>query len=50
MTTPITDWGASIYTSLAGALALLFSAVPRIIGFVLIMLIGWFIANLIRAQ
>ena len=47
MLTPITDWGAAIYASLAGALALLFSAVPRIIGFVLIILIGWFIAGLI---
>jgi hypothetical protein len=47
LTTPITDWGAAIYASLAGALALLFSAVPRIIGFVLVMLIGWFMANLI---
>ena len=47
MVSPITDWGAAIYASLAGALALLFSAVPRIIGFLLIVLIGWFIANLI---
>jgi Conserved TM helix len=45
--TPITDWGAAIYASLAGALVLLFSAVPRIIGFLLIILIGWFIAGLI---
>ncbi len=44
---PINDWGAAIYASLAGALALLFSAVPRIIGFLLILLIGWFIAGLI---
>jgi hypothetical protein len=47
MTTAITDWGAALYASLAGALALLFSAVPRIIGFVLIILIGWFIAGVI---
>jgi len=47
MVSPINDWGAAIYASLAGALALLFSAVPRIIGFLLILLIGWFIANLI---
>jgi hypothetical protein len=45
--TPITDWGAAIYASLASALVLLFSAVPRIIGFLLIILIGWFIAGLI---
>jgi hypothetical protein len=45
--TPITDWWEAIYTSVAGALALLFAAIPRLIGFALILLIGWFIAGLI---
>lgn len=44
---PITDWGQAIFASLAGALAMLFSAIPRLIGFVLIVLIGWFVAGLI---
>ena len=44
---PITDWWEALYTSLAGALALLFAAVPRIIGFLVILLIGWFIAGLL---
>jgi small-conductance mechanosensitive channel len=34
-------------TSLTGALALFFAAIPRIIGFVLIIVIGWFVATLI---
>src|SRR5687767_7452860 len=45
--TPFTDWGDAIRTSLAGALALLLSGIPRIIGFLLILLIGWFISGLL---
>jgi Conserved TM helix len=44
---PITDWWQALYTSFAGALAVFFAAVPRLIGFLLILLIGWFIAGLI---
>src|SRR5215510_648578 len=44
---PIRDWGDAITTSMAQALALLLAAVPRIIGFVIIVAIGWFIATLI---
>src|SRR3954471_544668 len=44
---PITDWGDAIRTALAGALALFLSGIPRIIGFLLILLIGWFIAGLL---
>jgi hypothetical protein len=46
MTTISGGWDA-IYTSLVGALALMFSAIPRVLGFLLILIIGWFIANLI---
>lgn len=42
------DWGEAMMTSLGAALALLFAAIPKIIGFVLILLIGWFIASLIQ--
>jgi hypothetical protein len=45
--TPFTDWGDAIRTSLAGALALLLGGIPRIIGFLLILLIGWFISGLL---
>ncbi|HEY0824300.1 MAG TPA: small-conductance mechanosensitive ion channel [Ramlibacter sp.] len=37
-----------MFTSLAAAMALLFSAVPKIIGFLLIIVAGWFIASLIE--
>ena len=41
----VADWGAAIYTSLAGALALLFSFIPKLIGFLVILLIGWLVAT-----
>ncbi|MHB1134366.1 MAG: mechanosensitive ion channel family protein [Chloroflexota bacterium] len=44
-TTPITDWGAALMTSLASALVLFFAAIPKVIGFVLILIIGWFVAS-----
>ncbi len=43
----ITDWGAAIWTSLAGALALLLSFIPRLLGFLVILLIGWLVATAI---
>jgi small-conductance mechanosensitive channel len=43
----VTDFGTAMMTSLTGALALFFAAIPRIIGFVLIIVIGWFVATLI---
>lgn len=46
---PITNWGEAIFTSLANALALLLGAIPRVIGFALILLIGWFISGLIAS-
>jgi hypothetical protein len=41
---PVTDWGTAIITSLTAALALFLEAIPKVIGFVVILLIGWFIA------
>jgi hypothetical protein len=43
--TPITDWGTALVTSAAAALVILLEAIPRIIGFLIILLIGWFIAS-----
>ncbi len=43
----VNDWSEAMMTSLAGAMAMFFSAIPRVIGFVLILVIGWFIASLI---
>ncbi|HEX3097393.1 MAG TPA: hypothetical protein VHQ02_06720 [Usitatibacter sp.] len=42
------DWTEATLTSLGAALALIFAAVPKIIGFALILLIGWFVASLIQ--
>lgn len=47
MLNTVTDWGEAILTSLTGALMAIFTAIPKIIGFVLILAIGWFVAGLI---
>src|SRR4051812_29909489 len=44
---PMTDWAEALRTSVAGALALFLTGIPRIIGFLLILLIGWFIAGIL---
>ena len=41
----IQGWGEAMMTSIAAALALMMAAVPKIIGFLLILLVGWFIAR-----
>jgi hypothetical protein len=41
---PVTDWGTAVLTSLTAALALLLSAIPKVLGFLIILIIGWFIA------
>lgn len=43
----ISNWGEAALTSVAAALALFLAAIPRVIGFLIILLVGWFIANLI---
>lgn len=47
MQSTITDWGQAMMTSLAGALAMFFAAIPKIIGFAVILIAGWFIASFI---
>jgi hypothetical protein len=44
-TAPVTDWGTALITSAAAALALLLGAIPKIIGFAVILIIGWIIAS-----
>jgi hypothetical protein len=44
---PITDWGEALLTSTAAALAMFLSAIPRVIAFAVILIIGWFVASLI---
>lgn len=45
--TNVRDWGEALMTSVTGALALFMSAIPRILGFIVIVVVGWFIAGLI---
>ena len=45
-TTPVvTDWGTAIMSSVATALALLLGGIPKIIGFLVVLLVGWLIAG-----
>jgi hypothetical protein len=43
-----TNWSDAIMASLAGATSMFFAAVPRIIGFAVILIVGWIIASLIE--
>jgi hypothetical protein len=45
----ITDWGAAIMTSLTAALTMFLAAIPRVIGFLVIIIIGWLIAGVLAA-
>jgi len=47
MTQTVGDWGAAVMTSVAAALALFLAAIPKVIGFLVILLAGWFVASLI---
>jgi hypothetical protein len=44
---PVRDWGDAVWTSTAQALALFLAAIPKIIGFLIILAIGWLIASLV---
>jgi hypothetical protein len=44
---PVRDWGEAITTSIAQALSLFLAAIPRVIGFLVILAIGWFVATLV---
>ena len=41
MPTAISDWSSAMMTSLAAALAIFLSAIPKIIGFVVILVVAW---------
>src|SRR5919202_2190419 len=47
--TPVTDWGTALITSLTAALALFLAAIPKVIGFLVILIIGWIIASALAA-
>jgi Conserved TM helix len=45
--TSIRDWSEALLTSLSAAMALFFAAIPKVIGFVVVLVIGWFVASLV---
>jgi hypothetical protein len=47
MPTAISDWGEAMMTSVSGGLILLFAALPRILGFVAILVVGWILAGIV---
>jgi hypothetical protein len=44
---PVTDWGGAMMTSLTGALALFLAAIPKIVAFAVILILGWLAAGLV---
>lgn len=48
MPVQVTEWSEAFLTSMAAAMALFFSAIPKILGFLLILFVGWFIASLLE--
>ncbi|HZZ92314.1 MAG TPA: hypothetical protein VFE23_07115 [Usitatibacter sp.] len=45
--TTVNGWGDALMASLTGAMALFFAAIPKIIGFAIILIVGWFVATLL---
>ncbi len=44
---PVNDWGEALLTSFSAALAMFMSAIPRLIAFAVILVVGWIVASLI---
>ncbi|MDB5869081.1 MAG: small-conductance mechanosensitive ion channel-like protein [Polaromonas sp.] len=44
----VTEWSTALMTSLAAAMALFFSAIPKIFGFLVIVIVGWLLASLVE--
>lgn len=47
MQSQITEWGTALMSSLAAAMALFFSGIPKILGFAIIIIVGWIVAALV---
>lgn len=43
----IQDWGTALMTSLTAAFAMFFAAIPKILAFLVILVVGWFLASLV---
>ena len=48
MQSQITEWSSALISSLAAAMALFFSGIPKILGFLIILIVGWIIAALVQ--
>jgi Conserved TM helix len=44
-TTPVSDMGEALLTSFAAAMAMFLGAIPKVIGFLVILIIGWIVAS-----
>ncbi len=44
----VTEWSTALMTSLAAAMALFFSAIPKVLGFLVIVIVGWLLASLVE--
>lgn len=47
-TATFSSWSDAMMASLAGALAIFFAAIPKVIGFAVILIIGWLVASLLE--
>ena len=43
----VRDWSEAMLTALAGGMAMFFAAIPKVIAFAIILIVGWFVAGLI---
>src|SRR5437660_8797653 len=43
----VQDWSQAMLTALAGGLAMFIGAIPKVIAFAIILVVGWFVAGLI---
>ena len=47
MESQVSNWGASLMASLTSAMSLFFAAIPRVMGFMVIIIVGWIVSALL---
>lgn len=47
MESQVTNWGVSLIASLTSAMSLFFAAIPRLVGFAVIIILGWVVSALL---
>ena len=47
MESQVSNWGSSLMASLTSAMSLFFAAIPRVIGFMVIIIVGWIVSALL---